>query len=105
MCYIDPKYIRKVFDMIIADAENSREDDILLVKIYFKIKYINKFNYNDWNYYKCYDHLINNSCESYNHDLNSKFSKKSTFLKFISVLKQEKYNLNIVLENIWKYKI
>ena len=46
------------------------------------------------------DHLINNSCESYNHVLNSKFSKKSTFLKFISVLKQEKYNLNIELENI-----
>ena len=86
--------------MIIADAENSREDDILLVKIYFKINYIDKFNSNDWNYYKCYEHLTNNSCESYNHFLNSKFSKKPTFWKFISELNQEKYNLNIELENI-----
>ena len=79
MCYIYPKYIRKVFDMIIADVENSREDDILLVKIYFKINYINRFNCNDWNYYKCYDHLTNNSCESYNHVLNSKFTKINIF--------------------------
>ena len=87
LCYIDPKYIRKVFDMIFADTENSREVDILLAKIYFKINYIDKFNSNDCNYYKCYDHLTNNSCESYNHVLNSKFSKKSTFWKFLNVLK------------------
>ena len=79
MCYIDQKYIRKVFDMIFADTKYSREVDILLVKIYFKINYIDKFNSNDCNYYKCYDHLTNNSCKSYNHVLNSKFSKKSTF--------------------------
>ena len=100
LCYIDPKYVRKVFDMILDDAENSNEDDIQFVKIYFKKNYIDKFNYNDWNYYKCYDHRTNNSCESYNHVLNSKFSSKPTFWKFISILKQEEYNLNIELENI-----
>ena len=100
LCYIDPKYVHKVFDLIIIDAENSGKEDIQFVKIYLKKNYIDKFNYNDWNYYKCFDHRTNNSCESYNHVLNSKFSKKPTFWKLISVLKQEEYNLNIELENL-----
>ena len=86
--------------MILDDPENSSEDNIQFVKIYFKKNYIDKFNYKDWNYYKCYDHRTNNSCESYNHVLNSKFPSKQTFWKFISILKQEEYNLNIELENI-----
>ena len=43
LCYIDPKYVRSVFDLIIEDAENYVEEDIQFVKIYFKKNYIDKF--------------------------------------------------------------
>ena len=43
LCYIDPKYLKAVFYLILEDADNSGEDDILFVKIYFKKIYIISF--------------------------------------------------------------
>ena len=105
LCYIDPKYVNAVFNLILEDADNSGEDDILFVKVYFKKAYIDKFNINDWNYYKWIDHRTNNSCESFNQVLNSKFNSKPSIWKFISVIKQEEYNLNLELDNIKKGEI
>ena len=87
LCYIDPKYAKAVFNLISEDADNSEEDDIRFVKFYFKKAYIDKFNIKAWNFYKCFDHRTNNSYESYNHVLNSKFNSKPSICKFISVIK------------------
>lgn len=102
LCYIDPFYVNSVFNIITMDAENLEDSDRKFVNKYFKKTYLDKFNIKDWNYYKCYDHKTNNSCESYNHALNSKFNTKPTIWKLISVLKQEEYNLTLDLENIKK---
>ena len=84
------QYVFEVFEMISDDSINSDENDNKFTNIYFKKTYITKFNTNDWNYYKIYDHKINNSCESFNHVLNGKFNNKPTIWKFISVIKNRR---------------
>ena len=89
LVYIDPDYVKDVFNLISEDAELIGEKEKELVNSYFKKTYIDKFNIHDWNYYKIYDHRTNNACKSYHHVLNSKFNKKPTFLKLFAVLRNE----------------
>ena len=100
LCYIDPQYVEEVFAIISDDAINSDENDNKFVNIYFKKTYMAKFNVKEWNYYKTYDHKTNNSCESFNHVLNGKFTNKPTIWKFISVIKTEENILELEIENI-----
>jgi len=102
LCYIDLKYAKAVFNLILEDADNSGEDDIHFVKVYFKKTYIDKFNINDWNHYKCFDHRTNNSCEFIIMFLILNLILNQSIWKFISVIKQEEYNLNLELDNIKK---
>lgn len=56
LCYIDPNYVAEVFNVVSEDATNLDEIDNKFVNIYLKKMYITKFNINDWNYYKIYEH-------------------------------------------------
>ena len=102
LCFIDPEYVIKVFDLIVEDANESDEKDEKFVKDYFQKQYLDKYNVKDWNYYKIYDHRTNNACESYHHALNSKFNSKPSIWKFISVIREEENNLEQEIENIRK---
>ena len=79
LVYIDPDYVKDVFNLISEDAELIGEKEKELVNSYFKKTYIDKFNIHDWIYYKIYAHPTNNACKSYNPVLNSKFNIKPTF--------------------------
>ena len=79
LVYIDPDYVKEVFNLISEDAGEIGEKEPKFVDLYFKKTYIDKFNVHEWNYYKIYDHLTNNTCESYHHVLNSRFNKKPSF--------------------------
>ena len=61
---------------------------------------LEKYNIKDWNYYKIFDHRTNNACESYHHVLNSKFSKKTTFWKFLNEIRNEENNLLIEVNSM-----
>ena len=83
----------EVFILLADDANEPGEKDEKFVKDYFQKQYLDKYNVKDWNYYKIYDHMTNNACESYHHPLNSKFNSKSSIWKFISVIREEENNL------------
>ena len=76
LCYINPKYVINVFNLIIEEANESDEKVERFVIDYFKKQYIDKYNIKDWNYFKIYEHRTNNACESYHHSLYSKFNSK-----------------------------
>ena len=97
---MDPQYVKNVFMLISEDADHLGEKEKEFVNIYFKKTYINKFNIHDWNYYKIYDHHTNNAGDSFHHVLNSKFNKKPTFWKQLTVLKNEENLLYIEIYNL-----
>ena len=47
-----------------------------------------------------FDHRTNNACESYHHILNSKFNKKPSIWKLLSVLKDEENKLKLDIINL-----
>ena len=49
LVYIDPDYVKDVFNLISEDAELIGEKEKELVNSYFKKTYIDKFNIHDWN--------------------------------------------------------
>ena len=99
LCYIDPNYVNECFVLISEDAEIDEKDN-KFVNEYFKKTYLEKYNIKDWNYYKIFDHRTNNACESYHHVLNSKFSKKPTFWKFLNEIRNEENNLLIEVNSM-----
>ena len=102
LVYIDPSYVKDVFNLISEDSENVREKENNFVTNYFKKTYIDKFSINEWNYFKIYDHRTNNVCESYNHILNSKFNKKPSIWKLLAELINDENFLYIKIDNIKK---
>ena len=102
LVYIDPNYIKDVFNLISEDSENLGEKENNFVNNYFKKTYIEKFNIIEWNYYKVFDHRTNNACESYNHILNSKFNKKPSIWKLFAELINDENLLYIKIDNIKK---
>ena len=81
MC--EPEYIPLVFKKIENEAKKINNINFLNFIKYFKDTYIKKFNPESWNYYENYRHITNNSCESYNAQLNKLFDKKSNFYKLV----------------------
>ena len=65
--FIDPIFVKPVYNLICEDVYNLNDTDTKFVLVYFKKIYINLYDANDWNYFKIYDHRINNACESYHH--------------------------------------
>jgi hypothetical protein len=47
LCFLDPIYIKKVFDLISRNATDSDEKDNEFVNDYFKTTYIDKYNIKD----------------------------------------------------------
>ena len=91
MC--EPEYIPLVFKKIENEAKTINNINFLNFIKYFKDTYIKKFNPESWNYYENYRHITNNSCESYNAQLNKLFDKKSNFYKLVYKLKLEEHNI------------
>ena len=91
MC--EPEYIPLVFKKIETEAKAINNINFLNFIKYFKDTYIKKFNPESWNYYENYRHITNNSCESYNAQLNKLFDKKSNFYKLVYKLKLEEHNI------------
>ena len=102
LVYIDPNYVKDVFTLISEDSINVGEKEDNFANNYFKKTYIEKFNLNEWNYYKIFDHRTNNACESYNHVLNSKFNKKPSIWKLFAGLINDENLLYIKIDNIKK---
>ena len=88
--YIDPNYVKPVFDIISLDAINAGKEDNKFEKVYFKNTEIKTCDINDYNYYKIYNHRTNNACEFYHHILNYKFNSKPTKWKFINIIVMKK---------------
>ena len=45
--FIDPSFVKPVFDLICEDANNLKETNKKFVLVYFKKTYINLYNVND----------------------------------------------------------
>lgn len=91
LSFIDPRYIFDVYEFIKEDAEDNEKDTAFVN--YFETTYLRKYDPNNWNYYRVFDHRTNNACESYNHVLNSMFNSKPTIWKFISIIREEEEEL------------
>ena len=83
MC--EPEYIPLVFKKIENEAKTINNINFLNSEFYkiFQRYLYKKFNPESWNYYENYRHITNNSCESYNAQLNKLFDKKSNFYKLV----------------------
>ena len=81
MC--EPEYIPLVFKKRENEAKAINNINFLNFIKYFKDTYIKKFTPESCNYYENYRHITNNSCESYNAQLNKLFDKKSNFYKLV----------------------
>lgn len=97
LSFIDPLYIFDVYEFI-KDAEDNEKDTAFVN--YFETTYLRKYDPNNWNYYRVFDHRANNSCESHNHVLNSMFNSKPTIWKFISIIREEEEELRLKIISI-----
>ena len=78
-------HIRREF---VLSVFYSLEEEALALNIeivnnfykYFKNEYIDRLDYNCWNFYKIKKHLTNNPCEAYHNHLYKIIGKKTHFL-------------------------
>ena len=98
LSFMDPRYIIDVYEFIKEDAEDNEKDTAFVN--YFETTYLQKYDPNNWNYYRVFDHRTNNACESHNHVLNSMFNSKPTIWKFISIIREEEEELRLKIFSI-----
>lgn len=98
LSFMDPRYIIDVYEFIKEDVEDNEKDTAFVN--YFETTYLQKYDPNNWNYYRVFDHRINNACESHNHVLNSMYNSKPTIWKFISIIREEEEEIRLKIFNI-----